>query len=64
MPSKDALIERLKKRAGPYDSHMMAAIPLIYEYLEPMTKDGWSILDSSEWSTEQTFQEVLKRIRL
>lgn len=62
MPSKDALIERLKKRAGPYDTHMMAAIPLIYEYLEPMPKDGWIVLDSSEWSVEQTFQEVLKRI--
>lgn len=64
MPSQDALIERLKKRAGPYDSHMIAYIPLIYEYLEPMPKDGWIVLDSSEWSAEQTFQEVLKRINL
>ncbi len=62
MPSRDVLIDRLKRRAGPYDSHMIAAIPLIYEYLEPMPKDSWIVLDSSEWSTEQTFQEVLKRI--
>ena len=40
MPSQDALIERLKKRAGPYDSHLIAAIPWIYEYQEPMPKDG------------------------
>ena len=62
MPSQDALIERLKKRAGPYDSYLITAIPWIYEYLEPMPKDGWIVLDSIEWSTEQTFQEVLKRI--
>ncbi len=62
MPSQDALIDRLKKRAGPFDAHMMAAIPLIYAYLEPMPKDGWIVLDSSRWSAEQTFQEVLKRI--
>ena len=62
MPAKDALIERLKRRAGPYDAHMAAAIPVIYRYLEPMPKDGWIVLDSSEWSIEQTFQEVLRAI--
>ena len=61
---KECAYRKAKKRAGPYDAHMTAAIPVIYEYLEPMPKDGWIVLDSSEWSTEQTVQEVLRRIKL
>ena len=63
LPSVDALVERLKMRAGPFDSFFISVgAPWIYEYLVPMPKDGWIVLDSSEWSTEQTFEEVLKRI--
>jgi hypothetical protein len=49
-------------RAGPFDSFFISMVPWLYEYLVPMPKDGWIVLDSSEWSTEQTLQEVLKRI--
>jgi hypothetical protein len=41
---------------------MISVMPLLYEYLVPMSKDGWIVLDSSNWSVKQTFQEVLKRI--
>jgi chloramphenicol 3-O-phosphotransferase len=62
LPSANALVQRLKMRAGPFDSFFISMVPWLYEYLVPMPKDGWIVLDSSEWSTEQTLQEVLKRI--
>jgi chloramphenicol 3-O-phosphotransferase len=62
LPSLESINKRLIERAGPYDSHMISVMPLLYEYLVPMPKDGWIVLDSSAWSVEQTFQEVLKRV--
>jgi hypothetical protein len=62
LPSLESISERLLERAGPYDSYMISVMPLLYEYLVPMSKDGWIVLDSSNWSVKQTFQEVLKRI--
>jgi len=61
-PKAPALIERMKKRAGPWDHILVNAVPMIYSYLEPMPKDGWIVLDSSDWTIEQTVQAVLSGI--
>lgn len=62
LPTSSALIERIKKRNGPFDEFLIDAVPWLYSYLEPMPKEGWIVLDSSDWTIEQTVQEVLKRI--
>lgn len=61
-PTASALIERIKKRAGPWDHILVDAVPMVYSYLVPMPKDGWIVLDSSDWTIEQTVQEVLLHI--
>jgi adenylylsulfate kinase-like enzyme len=61
-PKIPALIKRIEKRAGPWDKILIDRVPKIYSYLEPMTKDGWIVLDSTEWTIEQTVHEVLSRI--
>ena len=61
-PNALALIERIKNRAGPWDHILVDHVPMIYSYLEPMPKDGWIVLDSGEWTIEQTVHEVLANI--
>ena len=61
-PKTPALIERMKKRAGPWDPTLVDAVPMVYSYLEPMPKDGWIVLDSGDWTIEQTVQQVLSKI--
>lgn len=62
LPSPSALTKRLQNRAGPYDQFLMKELPWLYSYLDPMPKAGWIVLDSSEWTIEQTFNEVLGSI--
>ena len=59
-PKADVVIERIKQRGGPFEH--IKYVPVIYNYLESMSKDGWIILDSSEWTIEQTVIEVLSNI--
>jgi predicted kinase len=61
-PTAPTLIERMKKRAGPSDHILVDTIPLVYSYLDPMPKDGWIVLDSSDQTIEQTVHEVLSHI--
>ncbi len=61
-PTTSALIERIKKRAGPWDRILIDKVPMVYSYLEPMPKDGWIVLDSGEWTIEQTVHEVLSHL--
>ena len=62
LPTADALIKRLQNRAGPYDEFLIKEVPWMYSYLDSMPKAGWMVLDTSEWTIEQTFNEVLSRI--
>ena len=61
-PKVSALIKRIEQRAGPWDKILVDKVPEIYRDLEPMKKDGWIVLDSSEWTIEQTVHELLSRI--
>ena len=64
MPTQDVVINRIKKRAGLWDEMLVNYVPGFYTYLEPMPKDGWIVIDSSEWTIEQTVQEVLSKIEV
>lgn len=58
LPSLEALLERMKRRAGPWDDILIEHAPALYDYLLPMPKDGWTVLDTSEWSIEDTIDRV------
>jgi hypothetical protein len=59
-PKASVVIERIKQRGGPMEH--IKYVPVIYDFLDSMPKDGWIVLDSSEWSVEQTVNEVLSRV--
>ena len=59
-PKASIVIERIKQRGGPLE-HIIY-VPVVYNYLDSMSKDGWIVLDSSEWTIEQTVNEVLSNI--
>jgi len=61
-PKASAVIERVKQRGGPWDHVLIDFVPLSYDLLGPMPKDGWIVLDSGEWTIEQTVHEVLSNI--
>jgi predicted kinase len=62
LPTQSALAGRITKRGGPFADVFVKNMPYVYSYLEPMPKEGWIVLDSSDWTVEQTVQEVLARI--
>jgi gluconate kinase len=62
LPTQEALIERMQKRAGPFDEFLIEFVPWFYSYLDPMPKEGWIVLDTSEWTIEHAVQEVLRQI--
>jgi predicted kinase len=62
LPTAAALVERMNKRAGPYDKFLVGLVPWFYSYLEPMPKEGWLVLDTSERTVEQTVRELLEGI--
>ena len=59
-PKAPIVIERIKQRGGPWEH--IDYVPAIYNFLDSMSKDGWIVLDSSEWTIEQTVNEVLSNI--
>lgn len=59
-PKAVIVIERIKQRGGPWEH--IPYVPVIYNFLDSMPKDRWIVLDSSEWTIEQTVNEVISRI--
>lgn len=64
MPSAEAIADRLKKRQAPWDKFFLEGntAEWMYSYLEPMSKVGWIVIDSSNLTIEETTEEVLKRV--
>jgi chloramphenicol 3-O-phosphotransferase len=62
MPTLEALTERVLARGGPFAEFFVEYAPTIYGYVERLPLDGWIVLDTSDWSVEQTVQEVMSRI--
>ena len=59
-PKAAVVIERIKERGGPLEH--IKYVPVIYNFLDAMPKDGWVVLDSSEWTIERTANELLSNI--
>lgn len=59
-PKAAVVIERIKQRGGPIEH--IKYVPAIYGHLDAMSKAGWIVLDSSEWTIDQTVSEVLSNI--
>lgn len=59
-PDALSVIERITKRGGPMEH--IQYVPVVYNFLDNMPKDGWIVLDSSKWTIEQTVKEVLNNI--
>jgi deoxyadenosine/deoxycytidine kinase len=59
-PRAAVVIERIKQRGGPWEH--IKYVPAIYSYVDSMSKVGWIVLDSSDWTIEQTVNEVLSNI--
>jgi deoxyadenosine/deoxycytidine kinase len=59
-PKASVVIERIKQRGGPLEH--IPYVPMIYNYLDTMSKDGWIVLDSSEWTIEQTVNQVISSV--
>lgn len=62
LPTSSALSKRLQERGGPIDKILIEYLPWFYSYLESMPKDGWLVIDSSNWTVEQTVEKVLRGI--
>ena len=62
LPTANKLIERMRERGGPWEEALIKEIPWFYSYLDPMPKEGWIVLDTGEWTIDQTVLEVMKRI--
>jgi deoxyadenosine/deoxycytidine kinase len=59
-PKASIVIERITQRGGPMEH--IQHVPKIYDFLDAMPKDGWFVLDSSEWTVEQTAHAVIETI--
>ena len=63
MPTLDVLATRLRHRSDPNAERLIeVGNPWLYSYLEPMSKVGWIVIDSSNLTIEQTAAAVLQRI--
>lgn len=60
LPKASIVMERIEQRGGPLEH--IQYVPEVYDFLDSMPKDGWIVLDTSEWTIEQTVDEVLSRI--
>lgn len=59
-PNASVVIDRIRQRGGPMEH--IQYVPAIYAFLDSLPKEGWIVLDSSEWTAEQTVRELLSSI--
>jgi adenylylsulfate kinase-like enzyme len=62
MPKLTPLINRIRQRGGEHTTFFEKAVPALHSFLEQMPKADWLVLDSSDWTIEQTVAEVLQGI--
>lgn len=59
MPSLATLLARLQQRQDLYDATFASAAPALHAMLASRIKNGWTVLDSSDWDAERTVAEIL-----
>jgi len=63
MPELKVQLERTRS-SGAWDHVLVEDLSWIYEYLAAIPKDGWIVLDSSDWTIEQTVDKVWEHMHL
>lgn len=59
-PSAAAMIRRMARRRNPWDEMLIPRVPQLTEQLARMPKEGWTVIDSSDWTIERTAEAVLQ----
>lgn len=59
-PGAAAMIQRMQCRRNPWDHLLIQRVPELQEHLAQMPKDGWTVIDSTDWTVERTVQAVLR----
>jgi predicted kinase len=62
LPTLETVVERMRIREGPWDHVLVNLVPDLYRNMKPLPETGWTVLDSSEWSIEETVTEVKARL--
>ena len=63
-PTRAAVEDRLRARGGPWDDLFLSsgALAWCYEGLERLALDGWTVIDSSDQSPEETVALVVSAV--
>jgi predicted kinase len=59
-PSAATMIQRMERRRNPWDELLITKVPDLQEQLARMPKEGWAVIDPSDWTIEQTVAAVLQ----
>lgn len=62
LPTLAHVVDRMKKREGPWDHVLVDLVPDLYKNMKPLSAEDWDVLDSSEWSIDETVREVKVRL--
>jgi chloramphenicol 3-O-phosphotransferase len=59
-PSQDATLDRLTKRGERFIEELSNAMPWLYSCMENVSKSDWIVLDSTNWTIDETINQLLE----
>ena len=62
LPGVEALLERIRQRRAVYDELFAKQAPMLHAMLSSLDKAGWTVLDTTHHSVEDTVSAVLKSL--
>ena len=58
------MVERMRRRKGPFDEELMAiGAETLGEYVATLPRVGWTVIDNTNSTLDDTVSEVLERFR-
>ena len=58
------MVERMRRRNGPFDEGLIAiGAEALSEYIATLPRDGWTVIDNTNSTLDDTVSEVLVRFR-
>jgi predicted kinase len=57
-PAPETILARLEKRNGPFDQILAGHVLWIYGCMDAIPESEWVVLDSSNWTVEETIEQV------
>jgi len=63
-PSAAAMIRRMQRRRNPWDEMLIPRVPQLAGQLARMPREGWTVIDSSDWTIERTAEAVLQAMSI